>query len=148
MGRALSFDNGLVSFEVNGIPDAVRFNPTDTDFFRRLYATFEDIDRLCEQYKLRVNVIDANDLKAQYNLMVDLDKDITDRIDTVFGDPGLSARIFTIDGLSISPNALAGGLPIWANFLLAVLEEREDAFKEQEKLSKSRMDKYLKKYKK
>ena len=148
MGRTLSFDNGLVSFEVNGIPDAVRFNPTDTDFFRRLYATFEDIDRLCEQYKLRVNVIDANDLKAQYNLMVDLDKDITDRIDTVFGDPGLSARIFTIDGLSISPNALAGGLPIWSNFLLAVLEEREDAFKEQEKLSKSRMDKYLKKYKK
>ncbi len=148
MGRSLSFDNGLVSFEVNGIPDAVRFNPTDTDFFRRLYTTFEDIDRLCEQYKLRVSTLDANDPKAQYKLMMELDKDITDRIDTAFADPGLSARIFTIDGLSISPNALAGGLPVWANFLLAVLDEREDAFKEQEKLSKSRMDKYLKKYKK
>lgn len=148
MGRSLSFDNGLVSFEVNGIPDAVRFNPTDTDFFRRLYDTFEDIDRLCEQYKLRINTIDANDPKAQYNLIVELDKDIANRIDTVFGDPGLSERIFTIDGLSISPNALAGGLPIWANFLLAILDEREDSFKEQEKLLKPRMEKYLKKYRK
>ena len=146
--KALNFDSGFVSFSVNGIEDAVRFNPTDTEFFRRLYNTFEDIDRRCEQYKLRAENLVQGDAAAQYKLMEELDKEITERIDTVFGDPGLSSRIFVDGNLPISPNALAGGLPIWANFLLAVLDERDDSFKEQEKLTKSRMDKYLKKYKK
>lgn len=146
--KSLSFDSGLISFEVNGIENAVRFNPTDTEFFRRLYSTFEELDRLCEQYKLRAENLAKGDAKEQYKLMSDLDKDITDRINDVFGDPGLCDRIFTIDGIRVSPNALAGGLPIWANFLLAVIDEREISFEEQQKLTKSRMDKYLKKYKK
>ena len=44
--------------------------------------------------------------------------------------------------------ALAGGLPVWANLLLAIMDEMEVGFETEAKLTSPRIRKYSEKYKK
>ncbi|MBQ9720270.1 MAG: hypothetical protein IJV64_06200 [Oscillospiraceae bacterium] len=44
--------------------------------------------------------------------------------------------------------ALAKGLPVWANLLLAVIDEIDTTFAREQKATNPRLEKYLKKYRK
>ena len=42
--------------------------------------------------------------------------------------------------------ALVDGFPVWANFLLALMEDCDKAYQRERTLSNPRLEKYLKKY--
>ena len=42
--------------------------------------------------------------------------------------------------------ALSGGLPLWANLLLAIMDEMDESVSREIKLSDERLAKYTKKY--
>ena len=62
-------------------------------------------------------------------------------IDALFGE-GSAAAVFE----GISSYAMADGLPLWTNFLLAVIDTVPEEMNKQVKTSKPRVEKYLKKY--
>ena len=47
--KALSFDTGLVTFDLNG-KASVTFNPTDSAFVERLFNTFDELDKKQDAY--------------------------------------------------------------------------------------------------
>jgi hypothetical protein len=140
----LNFDSGLVSFEVNGMKDAVKFNPTDAEFFGRLVDTVNLLQKRMDHYG--EDVKKEADTINRFELLKTLDQDIENSIDELFRTPGLCQKIFADGDTHISPTALAGGFPIWLNFLLAVADKADESIKVQEKLSKARVEKYTKKY--
>ena len=73
-------------------------------------------------------------------------------IDALFG-AGTSGKLFRWidengDDHQISPAALSGGLPLWTNFILAVIDVIPDEVSAQVKKTDARVNKYLAKYKK
>lgn len=130
MAKALNFDTGVVEYEVNG-GAVIRFNPADTELVKKLHNLFEKLGETQEE-------------QAGEDVFKTLDeKDAAMRrdIDGVFGE-GTSAAVF--GGLGLY--ALAGGLPLWANFLLAVLDEVDGYVTEQQKAASPRMAYYQQKY--
>ena len=63
-------------------------------------------------------------------------------MDSIFGD-GVSEALFG----KMSVFALAGGFPLWANFLMAIIDEIDGNLVKEEQKSRERVDKYMKKYK-
>lgn len=51
MGKQLNFDTGFTTYEINGEDVGIRLNLTDTEFFRKLYYTFESLDKICNDYQ-------------------------------------------------------------------------------------------------
>ena len=144
MNNNLNFDSGLVSFEVNGGNDAVRFNPTDAEFFGRLVDTVTALQTRMDRYA--EDVKKEGDVVNRFELLKALDNDVEISIDELFRTPGMCRKIFADGDTHISPTALAGGFPIWLNFLLAVADKADESVKIQEKLSKTRVEKYTSKY--
>ena len=127
--KELRFDTGVVEYQVNG-GAVLRFNPADTNFVRRLHDLFEELGR--EQEQVEGGVFDTIARK---------DAAMREKLDGLFG-PGTCQAVFGELGLY----ALAGGLPLWANFLLAVLEEVEKAVDDQQQAASPRVAYYMEKF--
>ena len=124
--KELNFDSGLVTYSLNGKCE-VSFNPTDSNFVERLYSAFEDLDKKQESYK------------AQIEKMADK-KEI---FDGVFDAP-VSEAVF--GGMNVY--AIANGLPVWCNLMMAVMDEIDTTFTREQKLTNPRISKYTAKYQK
>lgn len=139
MADQISFSTGLKTFDINGAVE-LSFNPTDSAFVERLFKTFEELDKKQEEQKAEI-------AKAKDNEIFDIARKRNDEmrgmIDAAFGAP-------VCDALFGSMNvwALADGLPVWANFLLAIMEEIDTSFAQSQKLANTRIRKYSEKYKK
>ena len=110
MAKILSFDDGLVEYEINGKATA-RFNPTDAAFVERLYQAFTDLDDKQEEFQARVSEIGADGAEMRKI------------IDGLLGE-GVADALFP----DMNCYALADGLPVWINLLFAVAEEIEAAY--------------------
>ena len=64
-------------------------------------------------------------------------------LDQIFDKP-ICAELFG----KTNVYAMAGGLPIWANLILAIVDEIDASFVNEQKQTNPRLDKYLSKYKK
>ena len=135
----LNFDTGLVTFTVNGKCDIV-FNPADVSFVKRLFNTFDNLAKQQESIETDNAEISGAEL---FDLVEQKDKKMRDDIDNIFGCP-VSDKIF--GGVSVF--ALAGGLPLWCNFLMAVIDKVDAALEAEQKLSSPRVAKYMAKYEK
>lgn len=137
--KALSFDTGLVTFDING-KATVTFNPTDSAFVERLFNTFDELDKKQDAYKAEVE-------KAQKREIFDIarkrDAEMREMIDDALGCSVCEA---VFGGMNVY--ALADGLPVWANLLLAIMDEIDTSFARETKLTDSRIRKYSAKYKK
>jgi hypothetical protein len=133
MAKALNFDTGVIEYDINGAA-TVRFNPTDAKFVERFYNTFKTLEN--EQDELQSQIEAAGD-DGEKILVVATARDNAMRgyIDGLFAQDGIADAIFP----NINCYALAGGMPMWVNFLFAVAEEIESAFAEQGKLHDPRM---------
>lgn len=136
--KALSFATGLVTFDING-KTTVTFNPTDSAFVERLFNTFDELDKKQEAYKAEVE-------KAQKREIFDIarkrDAEMREMIDNALDAPVCDA---VFGGMNVY--ALADGLPVWANLLLAIMDEIDTSFARETKLTDSRIRKYSEKYK-
>ena len=136
--NTLNFATGLVTFTVNDTAE-VTFNPTDSNFVERLFRTFEELDKKQEAYKQEASAL--TDAKEIFECTQRRDKEMRSLIDAIF-EVSVSDAIFG----TLNAYALADGLPIWCNFLLAVMDKVDTTFAEEQKATNPRISKYLAKY--
>lgn len=135
----IRFDSGLQSFDVNGAV-TVEFSPTDSDFAQKIYAIFEQLDEKQKAYSEQLKSV--AETKEIFEVSNKFDQEIRGLIDALFAKPVCDALFKT------NVMALADGLPVWCNFLLAVIEKMEVGFEEEKMKTNPRIAKYTKRWKK
>ena len=134
--KELNFDLGLNEYNLGGIV-TVRFNPTDVSFLEKLSESFATLDKIQEEVK-REEISDEKDV---YNLAKNLDAKMRDIINALFGQD-VCTPLFGEMNLFSS----AGGLPVWANLMLAIADEVQASMQGELKERENRIRKYTEKY--
>ena len=134
--KELNFDLGLNEYDLGG-KVTVRFNPTDVSFLEKLSESFAALDQIQEEVK-REEITDEKDV---YNLAKNLDTKMRDIIDALFG-MDVCTPLFGEMNLFAS----AGGLPVWANLMLAIADEVQASMDSELKQREARIRKYTEKY--
>lgn len=136
----IRFDTGIVAFNIN---DAVtiEFNPTDSEVVEKIYNTFEELDKKQDAYKAEVER--CADKKEIFEIARRRDQEMRDMLDGLFGEP-ICAPLFG----TMNVYAMADGLPVWCNLMLAVIDQIDTTFSRQKKLTDPRIKKYTERWKK
>ena len=129
----IRFDTGVQSFQINGGVN-VEFNPTDSEFAKKLFSLFEELEARQHEYAKRAET--EADPKKILDLADQFDKEIREKIDGIFDKP-ICTEVFRTNVM-----ALANGLPVWANLMLAVIDEMDAGFD----LEKTRLSPRVKQY--
>ena len=136
--KQINFDLGLNEYDLGG-KVTVKFNPTDVSFLEKLSDSFQYLDLIQEEVKLsREEVTDEKDV---YNLAKNLDAKMRDIINALFGQD-VCTPLFGEMNLFSS----AGGLPVWANLMLAIADEVQASMQGELKQREERIAKYVTKY--
>ena len=133
------FDTGVKEFNINGAV-TVSFAPTDMAFIEKVYKALESLDNRQEAYRTEINGIKDEEV---FELARRVDAEAREEINGIFGSD-VCTPIF--GGMSLY--AIADGLPVWANLILAIIDQFDGAFAEEKKKTTPRIAKYTAKYKK
>ena len=136
--KEIVFDTGLVTYSLNGKFD-LTFNPTDSNFVKRLHDAFDHLDKRQEEHESEMR--DLKDPKQIFEIAEARDREMREIVDGVLGE---SACDRLIGDTNIY--ALANGLPIWCNLLLAIMDEVDTSFAREQKATNPRIEKYTTKY--
>lgn len=136
--KALNFETGLVTFDLNG-KIKVTFNPTDSTFVKRLFDAFEHLDQRHKAYRSEVEKM--TDKKKIFDFTQERDREMREVIDDIFDMP-VCAALFG----NMNVYALSNGLPVWCNFMLAIMDEIDTTFAREQKATNPRISKYTAKY--
>jgi len=139
---SLNFETGLKTFDINGDPErTISFAPSDAAFVRRVYKGLEQLEECQKKYQAKsaaitepIEVLDAVDAA---------DKDIRNIIDGIF-ENRVSETIFG----KLSTIGVANGMPIWANFIVTLIDGCDIYLSAQETATNPKLKKLLAKYKK
>ena len=139
----LNISTGLKSYDLtdeNGdVLCTVRFNPTDPTFAQKLYEAFTALDKKDGAYHQRIT--SETDPLALFQLARDMDTEMRSEIDGVLG-PNTCRALFG----SVNVYARADGLPLWANLLLSIMDEMDDAMTRENQATDPRLQKYMTKF--
>lgn len=135
--KEMAFDDGLVQFNVNGKASVI-FNPTDSSFVEKLFNAFDTLDKRQDSYKAEIEKV--ADRREIFEVARRRDAEMREIIDGVFGS--VSQELFG----NMNVYAMAGGLPVWCNFLLSVIDEVDTTFAREQKATNPRIQKYTAKY--
>lgn len=138
MSKVIQFQTGIEEYDINGA--VVKFNPTDYQFAERLVSVFDKMDALQQQYQGQMQVTQGNHAKT-FQACRDIDKKMKAVFDDLFQDQ-VADTLFN----GCSCYALAGGLPIWANLMLAIMDEIDGTVKTEVKATNPRLEAYMQKY--
>jgi hypothetical protein len=133
----IRFDTGVQSFQINGGVN-VEFNPTDSEFAKKLFSLFEELEARQHEYAKRAE--NEADPKKILDLADQFDKEIREKIDAIFGKP-ICADVFKTNVL-----ALGDGLPVWANLMLSVLDQMDTGFDVQKAKTNARVKQYTERW--
>lgn len=136
--KELNFDTGLVTYKLNDTAE-VAFNPTDAAFVERLFRTFDALDKADEDRKKEA--AQAAGARETFSLARKRDEEMRGMIDEALGVPVCD----TLFG-SMNVYALADGLPVWCNLMLALMDEIDTGFAREQKAANPRIQKYTAKY--
>lgn len=134
----LQFDTGVKEYEINDTC-TVRFNPCDPVFTERLFKVFDKLGKMQEDGE-KQNV-DTTDGERLFEMIHERDREMRADIDSIF-DEAVCDKLFKDVGVY----ALAGGLPLWANFLMAIMDEVDASIVAEHAKGSPRVDHYMKKY--
>lgn len=135
----IRFDTGVKGYTING-STSVSFSPTDMAFIEKVYRAMDNLDRKQEDFK---TAIDAAKDTEVFDLAREIDAEVREEINAVFGFD-ICTSVFG----GMSTCTIADGFPVWANFILAIVDQFEGAFAEEKKKTNPRIKKYTAKYKK
>ncbi len=135
----ISFSTGKKEFSLNG-GQVISFTPTDPNLMARIFTAFENLDKQQTQYKQTGN--DAEDAKAFFAYAQQADEQMQDVIDGIFG---VHIDRAAFDGASLF--AVGDGLPLWANFIFAVMDVMDVSVQDAQKAQNPRIQKLMAKYK-
>lgn len=138
--KELNFESGLVTYSLNGKCE-VSFNPTDSNFVERLYSAFEELDKKQDGYKSAIEKMQDN--RKIFDFARERDAEMRGIIDNVFNS-SVSDMLFG----EMNVYAIANGLPVWCNLMLAVMDEVDTSFAREQKATNPRITKYMAKYQK
>ena len=136
----ICFDTGLVEHTLNDKVTVV-FNPTDVTFIEKVFNTFDELDKKQDAYNAEIDK--QTDNAGVFRVARDMDTEMRGIIDAVFG-----VEVCSVVFGDLNVYALAGGLPIWCNLMLAIIDEMDSTFAKEKKATNPRLQKYLAKYKK
>lgn len=136
----IKFDTGVVSFNLNG-KATIEFNPTDSVIVEKIYNTFDELDKKQDAYKSEIEKC-ANK-RDIFDIARRRDQEMRDMIDGLFEKP-ICSDLF--GGMNVY--ALADGLPVWCNLMLAVIDQIDTTFSREQKRTNPRVAKYTDKWKK
>ena len=136
--KELNFETGLVTYKLNGTVD-VSFNPTDSNFVKRLFDGYETLDKKQGYYKERVEK-EADKAKI-FEFAREQDAEMREIIDGLFETPVCDALFG-----NMNVYAMANGLPVWCNLMFAVMDEIDTGFAREQKATNPRLEAYRKKY--
>ena len=136
----IRFDTGVVAFNLNDKIE-VSFNPTDSAVVEKIYSTFEELDRKQEAYKAEIEK--CADKKEIFEIARRRDAEMRGMIDGLFEKP-VCAALFG----AMNVYALADGLPVWCNLMLAVIDQIDTTFSREQKRTNPRIAKYTDRWKK
>ena len=123
--------------------DANAWKPGDSaeekQVIQRLYNAFDTLDKKQEKYADEVQK--CGDRVEIFNIADRRDKEMREIIDGLFEEP-VCDSIFG----SMNLYAMADGLHVWTNFLLALMDETDSAFAREQKATNPRIQKYTAKY--
>lgn len=135
--KEITFDTGIVEYKING-GHVIRFNPTDSSFAERLYLAFDELDRKQDAYRNEA----ISDGKEAFRVNRARNAEMRKTIDALLGE-GASQAIFA----DMDVYAMSDGLPAWANLMLAIIDEMDDAIKSERAKTNPRVAKYTARYK-
>ena len=138
--KELNFDSGLTTYSLNGKCE-VSFNATDSNIVEKRYSAFEELDKKQEGYKAQIEKM--TDKREIFEFAKERDAEMRDIIDGVFEAP-VSEAVF--GGMNVY--AIANGLPVWCNLMMAIMDEIDTTFSREQKLTNPRISKYTAKYQK
>lgn len=133
----LTFDTGIKEYEVNG-GVILRFNPSDSAFVGKLFNAFDSLDKKQEIYRAQIDSM--KDKREIFEIAHNQDIEMRTIIDGVFGP--ICDSLFG----DMNVYAMADGLPVWCNFLLAIIDEVDTSFAREQKKTNPRIAKYTAKY--
>ena len=134
----VEFNTGKQEFQIND-QASVSFNPTDSTVVERIYNTSEELDRKQEAYKAEIEK--CADKKEIFEIARRRDAEMRDMIDGLFETP-VCAALFG----SMNVYALADGLPVWCNLLLAIMDQIDTSFSREQRLTNPRIKKYTERW--
>lgn len=136
--KKLAIDTGLVTYSLNGKCE-LTFNPTDSAFVEVLFNAFDTLDSKQEKYKAEIKKKANN--REVFEVARKMDEEMREIINEIFGVDVCGALF---GGMNVY--ALAGGLPVWANLMLTIMDEVDTSFAREKKAQSPRIAKYTKKY--
>ena len=136
--KNLTFTDGLEEYLLAG-KVAVSFNPTDMNFLERLSRAFSELDAIQEEVSSREKITDDREV---FPIARELDGKMRNIINDLFGKE-ICEPLF--GGMNLF--ASSGGLPVWANLMLAITDEVQSALRGELAAREQRIAKYVEKYK-
>ena len=133
----IRFDTGEREYTLNGCA-TVRFAPTDFAFIEKVYRALDNMDKKQDGYRA---VAEQTNDEAVFDLARKMDKEAREEINAVF-DTDICQPVFG----TMNVFTVADGLPVWANLLLAIIDQFEGSFAEEKKKTNPRLKKYTAKY--
>ena len=137
--KNLNIPDGLEEYRLNDRV-TVRFNPTDLGFLERVSSAFEKLDAIQEE--VRASSEKITDEREVFPLARELDAKMRAILNELFDDE-ICEPLFG----SMNLFASSGGLPVWANLMLAVTEEINTSMEQELSQREQRIAKYVSKYK-
>lgn len=135
--KELSIATGLVEYRINDAV-TVTFNPTDSGFVEKIFATFDELDKKQDEYRSEIEHAQKQEI---FDIAKKRDAEMREKIDGLFGVPVCDALFG-----EVNVYALADGLPLWCNLMLAIMDEIDTAFAREQKMTNTRITKYSSKY--
>lgn len=137
----IKFDTGLVTYDLNSGNGKVQvsFNPTDSHFVEKLLAATDALDKEQEAHESDTNSAAP---EALFDKARERDRTMRGLLDNTFGAPVCEALF---GGMNLY--AMADGLPVWCNLVLAVMDEVAAASEREMQKMDPRLAKYTAKYK-
>lgn len=133
----IRFDTGLQSFQINDCV-SVEFCPTDSDFAKKLWNLFEELEAKQHEYAKRSE--NETDVKKILDMASQFDKEIREKIDEIFG------KTVCDDVFKTNVLALGNGLPVWANLMLSVLDQMDTGFDLEKAKTNARVRQYTERW--
>lgn len=137
--KELSFDTGLVTFNLNGAVE-LSFNPADADFVERIYNTFDALDKKQDEYKAEAEK--ATGKREIFDVARKWDEEMRKMIDRVLGADVCGNLFGTMNVYALNKD----GLPVWAALMLTILDQVDTSFGERQQKTSATISKYTKKY--
>ena len=138
MAESIVFDTGVKTFVLNDTTE-IRFNPTSVAFMEKIQNATNELNAIHERFAKEVENIGA------YKALKNADEEMRPVLDGLFGDD-FCAKVFPPDEMYLLD--IAGGFPVWANVVMAIVDKMDDSLKEEKTLIDKRIRKYSAKYKK